>query len=429
MMERSKYYYHGDEHVSPSFSEIRDSAGIAWFAKDKKYAAQYGIPKRYSIKPSRILNLTDITKGGKYGDIERTVVEWVELLRLKGLIVNILDANIIDVKVKLWDLLRGDDVTGADKFTDLIKALHRGNYNGVEWIEYRESAGAIKPFVSLGLFKEDIMNNPRNLLCPVCRKTFEDYHRASDHWHKNHTDIGPIVPMPWAWSKEGARFLRRGPEPQLKHMALRYADQNNPVQSNPRFRGFCGMGKPLAKNPTGGMFSEGNTKLGKGIWAFSLPRVVTCPGMSKWCSQHCYMKKIEAVYENTRIAYWRNYEASKRADFVDKVIAELTRRGQNGVRAVRIHVDGNFYSTPYIYKWHPGMLEALNIMRKLPNMILRASTDESTEKPPAGWLEAGIGECLSTSSPFTCEFYDKHIHCDTCKICSQSKRSIALKAH
>ncbi len=224
-------------------------------------------------------------------------------------------------------------------------------------------------------------------------------------------------------------------------------------QSNPgrRFKGFCGMGEGLLRNPTGDLFTKGNTKLGKGIWAFSLPRVKTCPGMSPWCSKNCYMDKLEKVYSRILPMYERNLAASKKPSFVTDAIAELRRHGQRGQKTVRVHVDGDFYSVPYIEKWTeivkslapegwkfyaytkswrvPKLLPALNELRKQPNMVMRASTDESTDKPPAGWMEAGIESCKSHEDAFTCHFYDNSIHCDTCRACLSKGQSIILKSH
>jgi hypothetical protein len=215
-------------------------------------------------------------------------------------------------------------------------------------------------------------------------------------------------------------------------------------------RGFCGGGMEGYRNPKGDLFAEGNSKLGKHIWAFSLPRVTTCPGRSDWCNKNCYMEKVEKLYPTTLPAYERNYQETLKADFPDKAIEELTRRDKNlKYRLVRVHVDGDFYNAEYIRKWIrivkalpdfqfyaytkswrvAKLLPVLNELRRLPNMIMRASTDESTQKPPAGWLEAGINECLTSPKSYTCHFYDNKIKCDTCRVCGTKEKSITLKAH
>ena len=62
--------------------------------------------------------------------------------------------------------------------------------------------------------------NPKvgQFLCPVEGKKFKDYYAASQHWNKYHTDIGPVAPLPWVWTLEGAFFLRRGRLPTTREL-------------------------------------------------------------------------------------------------------------------------------------------------------------------------------------------------------------------
>lgn len=252
------------------------------------------------------------------------------------------------------------------------------------------------------------MKNPRSFLCPACGRSYENYHIASDHWHKNHTDIGPVVPMPWAWSAEGARFLRRGPSAIVKHPQLRYADQNNPhrgtaAKTRTTAVGFCGMGERMDRNPVDPyeMFRQGNVKLGPTTYTFSLPRAITCPGRTPWCEAHCYAKRGKLSLSSSVALYQRNLKHSQQPYFVDNAIRELRgkiasakRRGEDtSNKVVRIHVSGDFYSVPYILKWMqiaddlkgegwkfyaytkswaiPKLLPALEALRDRPNVTLR----------------------------------------------------------
>ncbi len=231
-------------------------------------------------------------------------------------------------------------------------------------------------------------------------------------------------------------------------LALPAARNYNPRQ---RFTGFCGMGE--TRNPVGerGIFTLGNAKLGKKIWAFSLPAETTCPGASEWCLKHCYMKPLEKLRKFILPMYEHNYKLSMRPDFAQRAIAELQYKGMMHpeARIVRVHVDGDFYDNDYISKWIkiakafpdwkfyaytkswrvPNLLPALNKLRALPKFSLRASTDDTTETPPLGWKEAGIGKCKSTDSPKGCEFYNTLVQCDKCRVCIGKTYSIALKAH
>jgi hypothetical protein len=60
----------------------------------------------------------------------------------------------------------------------------------------------------------------------------------------------------------------------------------------------------------------------------------------------------------------RKYKASKRKDFVAKMVAEIKRMGKP---FFRIHVAGDFYSEEYINKW-------IEIARQCPEVIFRTTT-------------------------------------------------------
>lgn len=94
------------------------------------------------------------------------------------------------------------------------------------------------------------------------------------------------------------------------------------------------------------LLQQGNTKLGEGIYTFSLPAVKTCPGASPACRKECYA--IRGRFHFLRGAYLRYLRESKAQSFAARMIAEVRRRW---VACVRIHVSGDFYSAEYVRKW------------------------------------------------------------------------------
>ena len=145
------------------------------------------------------------------------------------------------------------------------------------------------------------------------------------------------------------------------------------------------------------MLQKGNTKLGKEIYAFSLPAHFTCPGETTACASVCYAKKGYYHMSNVKDSHRKNWRASKKADFAAKVIAAIGRRDVN---VFRIHPSGDFYSAEYVRKWieiakaHPGIkfyaytrswrrvdiLEALIELAALDNVYLWWSADKATHE-------------------------------------------------
>ena len=106
--------------------------------------------------------------------------------------------------------------------------------------------------------------------------------------------------------------------------------------------------------------SEGNEKLQPTekvkflIW--NLPAKTTCPYATAHCKKYCYAKAAER-YDGPREMRKRNLAASKKADFVEKMIftimANLDRPSYKAAEeiVVRIHESGDFYNKAYAEKW------------------------------------------------------------------------------
>ena len=109
------------------------------------------------------------------------------------------------------------------------------------------------------------------------------------------------------------------------------------------------------------MLTPGNKKLGGArIWGFALPSgaAAVCVGLTPTCARHCYAVRTEAYRKRAAARYRKNLAMTRRRDFGVRVRAFLTL---HGVRVVRIHTGGEFYSAEYAAKW-------LEIVRRRPRV-------------------------------------------------------------
>ena len=112
------------------------------------------------------------------------------------------------------------------------------------------------------------------------------------------------------------------------------------------------------------LLGTGNTKLKNTakhfdikIFNFSIPAgndkasgKITCPFAGS-CLKLCYAKKGMYRFGNVERALTKRYEASKEADFVERINAELSKVKKGKQVYVRIHDSGDFYSPAYFAKW------------------------------------------------------------------------------
>lgn len=104
---------------------------VMWATSDKRYAAEYGEPRKVVIEAKEILDLrkqtTPKTTGWNVHE-EKTVEEWVRLFKSRGVNVVILDNEYNDYKCRLWDLMDGRDID-LTKITTLNQALKQSKYD------------------------------------------------------------------------------------------------------------------------------------------------------------------------------------------------------------------------------------------------------------------------------------------------------------
>lgn len=129
-------------------------------------------------------------------------------------------------------------------------------------------------------------------------------------------------------------------------------------------------------------FQQGNAKLGKNIYTFSLPAGHSCPFANDCLSKadkltgkltdgpntqfRCFAASAEAVYPNVRIARWHNFDLLKKLnsnESKDLILASLPKKAN----IVRIHVSGDFFNESYFMAW-------LQVAKLRPNVLFYAYT-------------------------------------------------------
>jgi len=91
-----------------------------------------------------------------------------------------------------------------------------------------------------------------------------------------------------------------------------------------------------------------NKKLGHGVWHFSLPAILTCPGRTDACEAACYADKGHYHQTNVKQRLAINNAARMDPRFVSRVTLQIQ---QDGIRNLRIHPSGDFDTVGYIEKW------------------------------------------------------------------------------
>ena len=129
-------------------------------------------------------------------------------------------------------------------------------------------------------------------------------------------------------------------------------------------------------------FQQGNAKLGKNIYTFSLPAGHSCPFANDCLSKadkltgkltdgpntqfRCFAASAEAVYPNVRLARWHNFDLLKKlsTNEASNLIIESLPKKAN---IVRVHVSGDFFNESYFLAW-------LQVAKLRPNVLFYAYT-------------------------------------------------------
>jgi len=98
-----------------------------------------------------------------------------------------------------------------------------------------------------------------------------------------------------------------------------------------------------------GFLKNTNKKLGKGIYAFDLPAVVSCPDSST-CFKTCYANKGTFIWKSARTSNEYNFAIA--INDLKYLEIELKKEIKNkGITAIRIHSSGDFFSKKYFLMW------------------------------------------------------------------------------
>jgi len=103
-----------------------------------------------------------------------------------------------------------------------------------------------------------------------------------------------------------------------------------------------------------------NRKYGLNIWEYAFTHE-TCTHATFLCRAYCYGKNI---WRNILPRYARNIAESRKDGFVQRVVAQINRRG---IQWIRIHEIGDFYDQAYFDKW-------IEIARQSPHTKIAAFT-------------------------------------------------------
>ena len=92
-----------------------------------------------------------------------------------------------------------------------------------------------------------------------------------------------------------------------------------------------------------------NKKLGKNIYAFDLPAVVSCPN-SDICFKSCYANKGTYIWKAAKNSNTFNFAiALNDLQYLQKeLIKEIEKRN---IKNIRIHSSGDFFSKEYFLMW------------------------------------------------------------------------------
>ena len=98
-----------------------------------------------------------------------------------------------------------------------------------------------------------------------------------------------------------------------------------------------------------GFLKNTNSKLGRKIYAFDLPAVVSCPDSEK-CFQTCYANKGTFLFKSTKQSNTFNFAiALNDIKYLKKeIIKEIINKK---IHCIRIHSSGDFFSKQYFLMW------------------------------------------------------------------------------
>lgn len=121
---------------------------------------------------------------------------------------------------------------------------------------------------------------------------------------------------------------------------------------------------PLPLVAVSALLAMGNSKLGPGIWVWSLPAALTCPGKTALCVRLCYALKYRFTTARYLWQVMQNWVLASTPLFTRWMIYRVQA---SKCKAVRIHASGDFFSAAYVRRW-------IAVARALPGVRFYAYT-------------------------------------------------------
>ena len=98
-----------------------------------------------------------------------------------------------------------------------------------------------------------------------------------------------------------------------------------------------------------GFLKNGNSKLGRSIYAFDLPAVVSCPD-SNACFKDCYANKGTFLWKAAKQSNEFNFAIA--LNDIEYLQSELIKEiEKKKIKYIRIHSSGDFFSKEYFLMW------------------------------------------------------------------------------
>tara|TARA_Y100001963_G_scaffold41830_1_gene58641 strand:- start:1745 stop:2437 length:693 start_codon:yes stop_codon:yes gene_type:complete len=184
-----------------------------------------------------------------------------------------------------------------------------------------------------------------------------------------------------------------------------------------------------------------NSKLGKSIYAFDLPAVVSCPNSDK-CFLDCYANKGTYLWKSAKNSNTYNFAiALNDLKYLEKeLIKEIEKRNINNIR---IHSSGDFFSKEYFVMWcniakrfkslniftysKAPQIENLKVPKNL-NIIdsfVKIDNNKYLNYAPIEQIKKMRAKTKGIICPVT---IGKNIDCSTCKYCI-TKSKVLFVAH
>ena len=192
-----------------------------------------------------------------------------------------------------------------------------------------------------------------------------------------------------------------------------------------------------------GFLKNNNRKLGKSIYSFDLPAVVSCPN-SDICFKTCYANKGAFLYGGTGAKTSNTYNFSIALNDIKYLQKELIKEIiKKKINTIRIHSSGDFFSKEYFLMWcniarhfkdlkiftysKAPQIKNLDLPSNL-NIINSFVTIDNTNYLNYGTYE-NISKMRSKIKGIICPVtIGKKIDCSACKYCI-TKNKVLFVAH